>query len=176
VLACIGTRDDRRAERYGGVMGSLVVRVLSVVSGALVLLAMFGSGAASARDGLTGKTYDEASSYISEHNGTPVVGTVAGDQLEIGDCIVVSWHVSNFLNSSGKNDRKHDFVFNLNCNNLVAAPGKPGNSVMSPQGVAAKKDQVAAGNISKHPEWCQTTDQRMQYCQKICKSTELCSI
>jgi hypothetical protein len=157
-------------------MVSLVVRIVAVVAGAIVSVALFGAGDASASDGLTGKTYDVASSYISEHNGNPVVGTVNGDQLATGDCIVASWHVSNFLNSSGRNDRKHDFVFNLNCNNLIASPGKPGNSLMSPAGVAAKKDQIAAGNIGRHPEWCQTSDKRMQYCQKICKSTELCTI
>src|SRR5882757_363474 len=110
-------------------MASLVVRIMAVVGGAMVSVALFGSGDASASDGLTGKTYDFASSYISENNGTPVVGTVSGDQLATGDCIVASWHRSTFLNSSGENDRKKDFVFNLNCNNPIASPGKPGNSL-----------------------------------------------
>jgi hypothetical protein len=157
-------------------MASLLVRVMAVIGGAIVSVALFGSGDASASDGLTGKTYDVASSLISEKNGTAVVGTVNGDQLAIGDCIVASWHISKFLNSSGKNDRKKNFVFNLNCNNPLAAPGKPGNSLMSPAGAAARQDQIAAVNISKHPEWCQTSDQHMRLCQRVCKSTELCTV
>jgi hypothetical protein len=146
-----------------------------VGAGALAV-AMFGAGVASASDGLTGKTFGEASSAIASKDGNAVVGTVTGDELSTDDCIVTSWHLSNFLNSSGKNDRKKDFVFNLNCNNLVAAPGKPGNSAMSPAGASAKKDQATAEVIDQHPEWCQTSDQRMRYCEKVCKSTKLCTI
>ena len=157
-------------------MGNFVVRMLSVVGCAIVLTAMFEPAVASAKDGLTGMTFGDASSYISEHDGTAVVGTVAGDQLAIDSCVVASWHLSNFLNSSGKNDRKKTFVFNLNCNNRIAAPGKPGNSLASPQGSVAKKEEVAAGNIAKHPEWCQSNDARMRQCQKICKNTDLCTV
>jgi hypothetical protein len=157
-------------------MGSLVVRILSAVGAAALSAAIFGSGVASAGDGLTGKSYDEAAAYISSQNGHPVVGTVSGDQLETGDCIVTSWRKSNFLNSSGENDRKKDYVFNLNCNNPVATPGNPGNSVMSPAGIAAKKDQATATRIDNNPAWCETTDENMQYCEAICERTGLCEI
>jgi hypothetical protein len=157
-------------------MGSLVVRILGAVGAAALSVTVFGSGIASAVDGLTGISYDEAASWISSHNGSPVIGSVSGDQVDKSQCIVTSWHKSNFLNASGRNDRASDYVLNLNCNNPVASPGKPGNSVMSPAGVAAKKDQTSAENISKNPEWCQTTDKRMQWCQNICKRTGLCEI
>ena len=157
-------------------MGSSVARVLCLVGGAIVLLAMFGSGIASAKDPFVGKTYDEAAAVISQRNGTPVVSTVTGDQLSTGDCIVTSWHSSKFLNSGGKNDRAGEFLLSLNCNNDVATPGHPGNSVMSPQGAQGKKDQEAAEVIAKRPGWCHTAEQRLQYCAKLCKRTGLCEV
>jgi hypothetical protein len=157
-------------------MRSWAVRILSAVGIGALSVTMFGAGVASASDGLTGKTFGEASSAIASKDGNAVVGTVMGSELAMDDCIVVSWHVSHFLNSSGKNDRKKDFIFNLNCNNPLAAPGKPGNSLMSPAGEAAKKDQAAAATIDKNPEWCQTSDQRMRYCERVCKSTKLCTV
>jgi hypothetical protein len=155
-------------------MGSLVTRILTAVGGAVVLVTIFGSGVASAD--LTGMSYDDASAWISSHKGNPVVGTVSGDQVDKGDCTVTSWHLSNFLNSSGENDRKKDYLLNLNCNNAVASPGNPGNSVMTPTGARAKKEQQVAAKINKNPSWCQTSDKNMQYCQTICKRTSLCEI
>jgi hypothetical protein len=157
-------------------MGSLVVRVLGVIGAAALSVTMLGSGVASAKDGLIGISYDEASSYISSKGGTPVVGTVTGDQVDIGACLVANWHKSIFLNSSGDNERKKDYVFDLNCNNALASPGNPGNSAMSPAGVAAKKDQSTAARIKKNPSWCETSDNAMSYCEKICKRTGLCEI
>jgi hypothetical protein len=158
----------------GFLMGAFVVRILGAVGAALLSVTMLGSGVASAD--LTGLTYDEAAEWVSSHNGNPVVGTVNGDQLATGDCIVVSWQTSKFLNSSGENDRAKDFLLNLNCNNHVASPGNPGNSVMTPQGAQAKKDQQAAAKINKNPTWCETTDKAMQYCEAICTRTGLCEI
>lgn len=155
-------------------MGALLVRILGVVGAAILSVMMFGSGVASAD--LVGLTYDEAAEWISSRNGTPVVGTVSGDQLDTGDCVVVSWQTSKFLNSSGDNDRAKDFLLNLNCNNLVASPGNPGNSVMTPQGAQAKKEQQAATKINNNPTWCETTDEAMEYCEKICTRTGLCEV
>ncbi|MGX9789835.1 hypothetical protein [Mycobacterium sp. MMS18-G62] len=157
-------------------MGSLVGRILGVIGAAALLVAMFGSGVASAKDGLIGISYDEASSAISSKGGTPVVGTVTGDQVDVGACLVTNWHKSIFLDASGKNDRKKEYVFDLNCNNALAAPGKPGNSAMSPEGVKAKHDQVTAAKINKNPAWCDQSDTNMTYCQAICKRTGLCEV
>jgi hypothetical protein len=156
-------------------MGRFVACVFSVV-GAVVLSMTIGSGVASAWDPFSGKTYSEAAAAISERNGTPVIGTVTGSQLDTDDCIVTSWHVSKFLNASGENTRGSNFILNLNCVNDVATPGHPGNSVMSPQGAQAKKDQVTAAQIKKNPSWCHTADQRLQYCEKLCKRTGLCEV
>ena len=156
-------------------MGSLIVRILGSVGAVILSVTMLGSGVASA-DALTGKSYDDAAGYISGRNGNPVVGTMSGNQVQTGDCIVTSWHMSNFLNSSGENDRRSDYVLNLNCNNPVASPGNPGNSVMSPEGAAAKIEQQTAINISKNPAWCEDSESRMQRCEAICKRTGLCEI
>jgi hypothetical protein len=47
---------------------------------------------------------------------------------------------------------------------------------VSPEGVAAKKDNLTAARIEKNPAWCESSDDAMKYCQRICKRTELCSI
>ena len=131
-------------------MGSLVVRILGAVGAAAVSVTMLGSGVASAD--LTGQTYDEAAGWISGHNGKAVVGAVSGDQLQTGDCVVTSWHKSIFLDASGENHRKNDYVLSLNCNNHVASPGNPGNSVMTPEGALEKRQQERAANINANPE------------------------
>jgi hypothetical protein len=163
-------------------MGSLVVRILGAVGAAILsvtMLTTLGSGVASAdkwKFELTGMTYSGASSAISGRKGTPVIGTVSGNQLATDDCIVTSWHKSIFLDASGRNSRSTDYVLNLNCNNKLASPGNPGNSVMSPEGVAAKKDQQTAAKINKNPAWCQTSDELAQYCERVCKRSGLCEI
>ena len=62
----------------GFLMGSLVVRILSVVGAVLLSVTMLGSGIASA-DPLVGKTYSDASAFIAKYNGKPVIATVIGD-------------------------------------------------------------------------------------------------
>ena len=54
------------------------------------------------------------------------------------------------------NTRSNEYLLALNCNNHVATPGHPGNSVMTPEGAQAKKDQEAAANINKNPACCET--------------------
>lgn len=159
-------------------MGSFVVRILSVVGAAILsvtMLTTLGSGVASA-DGLTGKTYDEAVAYISARKGKAVVGTVSGDQLQTGDCIVTSWRKSIFLDASGENSRSNDYLLSLNCNNRVASPGNPGNSVMSPDGIAAKKDERFVKNINEDPSYCQIDDAHARNCETICNRTAGCEI
>jgi hypothetical protein len=156
-------------------MGTLVLRILGAVGAASLSVTMFGSGVASA-DALTGQTYSEAAGTISGWHGTPVIGTVSGDQLATDDCIVTSWQKSMFLDSSGDNSRSNEYVLHLNCNNLLAAPGHPGNSLMTPEGAAAKKDQKAATNISKNPAYCEQSDAVLEWCEKLCKRTGLCEV
>ena len=156
-------------------MGSLVVRILSVVGAILFSVTMLGSGIASA-DPLVGKTYSDASAFIAKYNGKPVIATVIGSELATDDCVVTSWHMSKFLNSSGRNARGDEWLLSLNCNNRLAAPGSPGNSAMSPEGVQAIKQQQAAANINKDPTFCYKRDVDLQWCKEICKQTRLCEI
>lgn len=156
-------------------MGSLVIRILGAVGAAIVSVTILGNGVASA-DALTGQTYDEASGTISGWNGQPVIGTVNGDQVATDDCVVTSWQKSMFLDSSGDNSRSNEYVLHLNCNNRLASPGHPGNSLMTPEGAAAKKDQRAATNISKDPSYCEQSDEIAEWCQKLCKRTGLCEV
>jgi hypothetical protein len=135
----------------------------------------FGAGVGAA-DQYVGKTYDQAAASITKYNGTPVVGAVSGDQLALNDCIVTSSHKSKFLNASGKNDRIHDVVLNLNCNNKVAEPGHPGNSAASAEGAKAKKDIQAAATINKNPAICQRSDDFAKWCEVVCKRSGLCEV
>lgn len=156
-------------------MGSLVVRILAAVGAAIISVMMFGSGVASA-DALTGQTYSDATAKISEWNGTPVIGTVSGNQLVMDDCIVTSWQRSIFLDSDGRNSRSREYVVHLNCNNPLASPGHPGNSSASPAGTKAKKDQEAAANINENPEFCEQSENITQWCEGVCNRTGLCEI
>jgi len=158
-------------------MGSWVVRILGAVGAAILSVMTLASGVASAADPLIGKTYNDAASTISDRwNGKAVVGAVSGDQLQTGDCIVTSWHKSIYLDASGKNGRKNEYLLSLNCNNHVASPGNPGNSAMSPEGLKAKKDQQAADRINKNPAFCEQSDANMQWCTRVCARTGLCEI
>ncbi|MCU1698731.1 MAG: hypothetical protein JWR34_4794 [Mycobacterium sp.] len=156
-------------------MGRLVVRILGGVGAATLSVTILGSGVASA-DAVTGHTYSDASAAISSVNGTPVIATVSGDQLVTDDCIVTSWRKSIFLDSSGRNGRSAEWLLNLNCNNPVASPGKPGNSLMTPEGVQAKKNQQNADKINNDPTWCQENDTNLATCRKFCDSTGLCEV
>jgi hypothetical protein len=156
-------------------MGSLVRCVLGAVGAAAVSVTMLGTGVASA-DGLTGKTYGEAAATISGWKGTPVIATVSGDQVDKDSCIVTSWHSSIFLDSSGENNRTKNYLLNLNCNNRIASPGHPGNSMMAPDAALAKKERQAAANINKDPSYCDIDEGHARSCVQICKRTGLCEV
>jgi hypothetical protein len=156
-------------------MRNVVARILGAAGAVLLLMTIFASGVASA-DPYAGKTYDEAAAKIAGWKGKPVVGSVSGGILDTGDCIVASSHKSIFLDPSGRNSRSSEVVLNLNCNNHVASAGHPGNSAMSPAGVAAKKDQQFVTNINKNPAWCEQDDARMQSCETVCKRTGGCEV
>jgi hypothetical protein len=156
-------------------MESLAVRILGAVGAAILSVTVFASGVASA-DAVTGHTYSDASAAISSTNGTPVIATVSGDQLVTDNCIVTSWRKSIFLDSSGRNGRSAEWLLNLNCNNRVASPGKPGNSLMTPQGAQGKKDQQDAAKINADPTWCQENDKNLATCRTFCDRTGLCAV
>jgi hypothetical protein len=160
-------------------MSSLVVRVLGAIGAATLCVALVGSGVASAED-LTGKTFSDAKATIAGLNGKAVIATVNGDQLQMDDCVVTSWQKSMFLDSSGNNNRSNEYRLHLNCNAVLAAPGHPGNSVATPDGIRAKKqateDQQSAEKINQNPEWCHESDENLKACASVCKRSGLCEI
>lgn len=155
-------------------MRYFVLRITGAVAVAAVSMAVFSSGVASA-DPYAGQTYGDAKGQIASMHQTAVIATVSGDRLATDDCIVVSSAKSSFLDSSG-DSRNNEVLVNLNCNEGIAAPGKPGNSAMSPAGQAAKKEQKAATNISKDPSYCQQSDEVLAWCKELCTKTGLCEV
>lgn len=168
-----GTRFDRYV--FVGVSMSWVARLGVVLFGAALAVSVLGSGVASA-DPLAGDTYADAAEKISGWGATPVIYSVVGTGLPTDECIVTSSQQSNFLNSSGTNSRSGEFLVNLNCNRKVASAGHPGNSAMSPEGRAAKKDETNALYVEKHPDVCEKSDGAMTWCENLCKRTGLCTV
>ena len=151
-------------------------RHTGVVLAFALLMTCFSGGVAAAADPLVGKKYSDAASWISRRNGTPVVATVSGSQLALDDCIVISWSRGGFLNSRGRNDRRNEYYVNLNCNNRVASPGHPGNSVMTPEGAKEKALRDQAATINARPERCERDEATMKWCVRICTTTGLCEV
>jgi hypothetical protein len=136
-------------------------------------MAMFGAGTASA-DALTGKTYSDAAAIVSGWNRTAVVETVNGSQLASDDCIVSSWRKWTTTDPAGK--RLNQVLMNLNCNQGLAAPGKPGNSMASPEGRQRAKDNTMAALVAKNDKDCYQSDAAMNWCVALCNRTGLCSV
>jgi hypothetical protein len=129
--------------------------MIGAVAASTVAAMLFGSGIAAATDPLIGKTLKDATTKMADWKATPVVASVVGSLLQHDDCIVTSWHKSNYLDASGHKMGKTNIYVNLNCNAALAAPGTPGNSVGSPAGKAEKKVDEDADFVNSHPEYCQ---------------------
>jgi hypothetical protein len=153
----------------------IIAGALAILAGVALATAAFGSSVASATDPLVGKTYSAAVAAIATwgSGGNPIVSTVSGSQVAKEDCIVVSWHKSMFLNSSG-DSRPADVLLNLDCNRRLAEPGHPGNSVASAQGKAAKEDEANATYVAKNPQVCEKNENTVTWCADLCKKTGLC--
>jgi hypothetical protein len=148
-----------------------IARAAGITVGVMVAAVTLGSSVASA-DPFVGITYSDAAAKISDINGKATVATVNGSPVATGDCIVVSWHRANFLDSSGGH-RPKEFLLNLNCNDRLASPGHPGNSLASPTGRQQKHDEGLAAKIAKGTAlpWCEEHAKR---CQDVCTQTGLC--
>jgi nickel-dependent lactate racemase len=154
-------------------MKRFVVIGTSAILSALVSAGIFGGGVASAD--YTGQTYAQASENIEAHGMKAVISSVVGDQLAQDDCVVTNAKTSSFLNSSGVLEEK-TILLALNCNETVAKPGTPGNSLATPEGKAAKKDQGDAEYFNTHPEWCLPDGKYRSPCARVCKkNSSLCS-
>lgn len=108
----------------------------ALVAGAAVSVAFVGAGVASAAPDVSGETYADASEAIEGDGGTAVVATRVGDTLEQSDCIVTTVSDASFLRIDTSDDG--EVLLSLNCAGSYATATKPGASVASPAGRAAK--------------------------------------
>jgi hypothetical protein len=127
----------------------------AVIGSALMSIALFGTGIASADD-YAGKTYSEASQALSNAGKTGVISTVVGGKLPTDDCLVTSSHPASFVRDED-GDFTHasgEVMLALNCNAAFASAKSPGNSVASPEGRAAKEHDESMTWRRQNPEWC----------------------
>jgi hypothetical protein len=143
----------------------------TAVIGVFALVGTFGTGTAFAAPPFYGQTYAEASEHIQNSGYDASIATVFGSQLPTPDCIVMNAYRSITLNSSGTKAH-HAWMLELNCNRLVAQPGKPGNSAVTPEGQKAKKYDGWVAIWNKHPEKC---DNSGTFCEGICARYGGCS-
>jgi hypothetical protein len=123
---------------------SIVLSAGSVVA-ASACMGLFGAGVAAADD-YAGQKYSDAASAASSAGLTSIVAARVGDTLATDDCMVTRSQTAPF---NSANDGVHvtgKVQFYLNCAGAYATASKPGASLASPEGRAAKAaaDQAAA--------------------------------
>jgi hypothetical protein len=147
--------------RYRGAWMNRITRFVAIAGTALAFLAMAGGVSSATWDPLIGQTYAYALTQVSSWKATAQIETVIGSRLATDDCIVTSWKKSSFLDARGQK-QQGVILINLNCNNPLAAPGAPGNSLSSPEGQAQEK-------LIKTAEWCSQPEQATyKDCAKFC--------
>lgn len=140
-------------------------------------LTAIGAPSAVAAPNVTGSTYDEASAVIKRINGVPVIAARYGSQLDEGDCIVTdAWDGSFVRDAQGFPSGRREVVVTLNCNARVAAAGRPGNSVTTPEGKSWKTVEHNAQLINRNPEVCEESADTQAFCIRFCNQhSSLCS-
>jgi hypothetical protein len=99
------------------------------------------TGVASATPSVVGMTYDDAQTAAKGAGVATDVSTTTGTVLAQGDCIVVN-QVMRAAVTFGRQNTPSTMLLALNCNAPLASAGHPGNSAGSPEGQAAKKEQL----------------------------------
>jgi hypothetical protein len=153
---------------FWGMMKHFVAasRGVVAVAVAVTVLDLFAGGVAAA-DGpqMIGKTYGNAAAELPMWGYKATIATVIGSQVATDDCIVVGSRKAGFLNSSGR-PGSQTMLLDLDCNGMLAAPGKPGNSAASPTGQLAKKELAALAWLGQDPEAnCRPL---AGYCKQLC--------
>lgn len=123
---------------------------------AAVAMSLFGAGIAAA-DQYAGQTYGDAASAISQSGRTAIIAGRVGSLLPDDECIVARSQSPSWLKGPNFQRITGTVLVYLNCNQVLAGPGVPGNSAASPEGQQAKKDQKAE-------EWKSTTEDGAQWC------------
>lgn len=156
-------------------MKKFVASGLCALASVFVTMLMLGTGLAWGTPPYYGQTFAKASATVKGSGGSPTIRTVVGSQLATDDCLVTNSQASITLNSSGQAAHSGTVLFDLNCNLVVAEPGKPGNSAASSDGAVAKKVKgfITYWNAG-HPDSC-TPGASAQWCQQMCDKYGGCS-
>jgi hypothetical protein len=156
---------------WGKFVKRTVVAGLGSLVSALVLMPIIGTGVACGAPPYYGQTFAKASDAVKSNGGTPVISTIVGSQLPTNDCLVTNAHKSITLDSQGHSAHSGTWLFDLNCNLLVAEPGKPGGSAATSEGADAKKIQGWIVGWNRKPEGCTNP----QWCLAMCDKYGGCS-
>jgi hypothetical protein len=154
--------------KLGTTSGVDMIRIVRVAAGSSLMaaaLALTCAGVAGAAPAVVGMTYNQAQQAVQDAGMSAVVSTTIGTALPQGDCIVTSQTLRSAV-SFGRDYTPSKVLLSLNCNDSVAAPGKPGNSAASPEGRVAKQQEQevewrgtqqgqvwCAAALEQHPEW-----------------------
>ncbi|WP_167106221.1 hypothetical protein [Mycobacterium sp. DL592] len=137
---------------------------------------MLGAGAANGAPPFYGETYAKASESVKSNGGTPMIATIIGSQLPTNDCVVTNAYPSITLNSQGRAAHGSRWLFELNCNQRIASPGKPGNSAATADGSQAKKIEGYIEYWNKgNFDACGADKKTAQWCQQECDAYGGCS-
>lgn len=141
---------------------------------AAALMVAFGSGSANANpyDPYSGQTYADATQAISSGGGTAAIATKEGSYLPLDQCIV-----------TGSRNQNSKVMLDLNCNDVSALNGHPGNSVATPEGQKVHQIQSTAKQINENyaeataagqKSWC---EENASDCANFCSNagSGLCS-
>ncbi len=129
----------------------------AVAVGAIaVSMSIVGAGVAAA-DPYAGQTYADAASAIGNSGQVAVIAGRVGSQLPNDQCIVSRSQRASWVSGTNFTPVTNKILLYLNCNQVLAGPGTPGNSAASPEGQQAKRDQEAE-------VWKSTTEEGAQWC------------
>lgn len=114
-----------------------VIVAVATAGGALV-----GAGEAAAVPDVVDRPYKDAKRMIERSGGKAVVATRVGTGAEEAACLVTNaWDAAvRRPNSRSRLVVNREVMVALNCNGVLAAPGSPGNSALSPTGRQAKAE------------------------------------
>ncbi|WP_319435019.1 hypothetical protein [Mycobacterium sp. RTGN5] len=154
------------------------------IGGAAALMTAFGPGSAGAINDYYGMTYAKALEKAGQYGQTLMIATKTGSYLAIDECIVVGSRRAEFLDSSGRKPGGSNYLVDLNCNDLSALNGHPGNSAASPEGKKVLDAKIQATSMNKdfakktaagETPACFSTDAATRWCVKICTTSKSCS-
>ncbi len=147
---------------------------------AATMLLFLGSGPASAVNEYNGMTYEKAAASLKSSGANPVIRTREGSFLPTEKCLVVGSGRMKTLDSSGRSSG-NNWYLDLNCNDMTAASGHPGNSAATPEGKRGKRLRDQGIRLSEN--YADATAQgKTPSCEKyrddciaVCKAAGDCS-